>query len=172
MRVGLSVVALFLAGGLGRVEAQESAPITCATSPGAAVHVRTFERWMDDIWAQGHVELVAELVQPLYVRHELDSTRTITAAAYASEIVGVRRALPDVRFLIHDCAAINDRLWVRWTMVGTSASTGGEIRRKGMQVYRFQDGRLAETWNLMPPTDGVWPEQNTPPTRRGGPPSG
>jgi hypothetical protein len=171
MRRGRSVAALFLLGAWARGEAQEPTRIACAASPDAAAAVRTFERWMDDVWTQGRVELLAELVQPLYVRHELDSSRTITAAAYASEIATVRRALPDVRFFIHDCAAINDRLWVRWSMVGTSAATGGEIRRKGMQVYRLQDGRLAETWNLMPPIDGVWRERITAPARRGAPPS-
>ena len=157
MWIRLAHLALALSLTAARVQAQASARIECAATPEAAVHVRVFERWMDDVWTQGRVELVSELVQPIYVRHELDSTRTATSAAYASEITTVRRTLTGVRFLIHDCAAIGDRLWVRWTMVGTSAASGTEVRRKGMQTYRFQDNRLAETWVLMPPTQSVWP---------------
>ena len=157
MQSGPVLLALTLSLTATRVQAQSPARIDCAATPDAAAHVRVFERWMDDVWARGRVELVSELVQPIYVRHELDSTRTVTAASYASEIISVRRALPGVRFLVHDCAAIGDRLWVRWTMVGTSAASGAEIRRKGMQTYRFEDNRLAETWALMPPTDAVWP---------------
>jgi hypothetical protein len=157
MRIGPVLLALALSLASARVQAQASAHVECAAAPDAVAHVRVFERWMDDVWAQGRVELVSELVHSVYVRHELDGTRTVTSADYASEITAVRRTLPGVRFLIHDCAAIGDRLWVRWTMVGTSAASGTEVRRRGMQTYRFQDNRLAETWVLMPPTQAVWP---------------
>ena len=161
MQRSLAILILAVATAFTDASAQSANPVTCSASSESSGHLRTFERWMDDVWGRGRLELVAELVRPVYVRHELDSTRTVTAAAYAAEISAVRSALPGVRFHIHDCAAVGDRLWVRWTMIGVSAATGADVRRMGMQAYRFEAGQLAETWVLMPPVDAIWPENRT-----------
>ncbi|HEX6250901.1 MAG TPA: alpha/beta hydrolase-fold protein [Gemmatimonadaceae bacterium] len=156
-----SLAILILAVAAAPAAAQSAVPVACSASSQSSSHLRILERWIDDVWGRGRTDLVEELVRPVYVRHELDSTRTVTAAAYAAEISAVRRALPGVRFDIHDCAAIGDRLWVRWTMTGVSAATGATVRRMGMQAYRIEAGKLAETWMLMPPTDATWPENAT-----------
>lgn len=161
MQRSLILLVLCLCVATAAAPAQSANTIVCSGSAEGPEQLRTFERWVDDVWGRGRIELVAELVRPVYIRHELDSTRTVTAAAYAAEISAVRRALPGVQFEIHDCGLIGDRLWVRWTMTGTSAATGGAVRRMGMQAYRFDSGQLAETWMLMPPTDAVWPENRT-----------
>lgn len=154
----LVILILAVATAFTGAAAQSPDSFACSATSESSEHLGVFRRWIDEVWWRGDIDLVAELVRPVYVRHELDSTRTITATAYAAEVSAVRRALPGVRFNVHDCAAIGDRLWVRWTMVGVSAATGAGVRRMGMQVYRFEGGQLAETWILMPPTDAIWPE--------------
>lgn len=171
MQRSLAILILAVPTAPAEASAQSAIPVACSASSESSGHLRILERWIDDVWGRGRIDLVAELVRPVYVRHELDSTRTVTATAYAAEISAVRRALPGVRFDIHDCAAIGDRLWVRWTMLGVSAATGAEVRRMGMQAYRFEDGQLAETWILMPPTDAVWPESAPLHARTGRPPA-
>ena len=153
-----TVLALFgLIGSATTAPAQSPAKTECRATPAAAEHARVVERWIDDVWHDGRVALVPEIVGPTYLRHELNGTRSVTPAEYAAEIISVRRALPDVRFLVHDCYAVGDRVWLRWTMVGTSAQTGEAVQRVGMQVYRLDGGRLVETWVLMPSTDMAWP---------------
>jgi hypothetical protein len=129
----------------------------CRAAPGAEANVNLFVRWTDEVWREGKLDLVPQLAGPTYLRHENNGTRTVTATQYADDIASTRRAIPDVRFVVHDCFAEGDRIWTRWTMVGTSARNGEAVRRMGSQVYRVADGKLVETW-VQSSADGPWPE--------------
>ena len=135
-----------------------SANSRCIAARGAENIPPLFARWIEDVWHQGRVELVPQIIGAQYVRHEGNKSRTVTPAEYADEITATRRLIPDVRFLIHDCAAVGDRLWTRWTMLGTSKESGLAVRRMAAQIYRIANGRLVETWAVMLPSDGTWPE--------------
>lgn len=144
------------------VEAQSTPDGTsCRAKPGAEAIPGLFARWIDEVWHQGRLDLVPQVIGPQYIRHEGSGTRTVTPAQYAEEIAATRRRLPDVRFIIHDCDAVGNRLWTRWTMSGTSAQSGQVVKRMGAQVYRIADSRLVETWMLMLPTDASWPDRAT-----------
>lgn len=155
--IGLVFFALTLPAA-GGVEAQSIAGTPCQIASGAEPNADALDRWVGEVWNQGRVELVATLLAPSYLRHETKGSRTVSPSEYRAEIESARRAMPDVRFVVHDCAAIADRVWMRWTMVGTSKESGTSIRRMGAQVYRLSDGRIAETWMLTYPTDAAWPE--------------
>ena len=143
------------------VEAQSTAgSASCRAKAEAEAIPRLFARWIEDVWNQGRLDLVPELIGTEYIRHEGNETRTVTAAQYVEEIAATRRRLPDVRFIIHDCDAVGDRLWTRWTMVGTSAESGRVVHRMGTQVYRIAERRLVETWMVMLPIDASWPDHN------------
>lgn len=143
------------------VDAQSSpASASCRAEAGAKAIPSLFARWIENVWHQGRLDLVPELIGTEYIRHEGNETRTVTPAQYAEEIAATRRRLPDVRFIIHDCDAVGDRLWTRWTMVGTSAESGRVVHRMGAQVYRIAERRLVETWMVMLPTDASWPDHN------------
>ncbi len=130
----------------------------CEATPTAKANAVTFQKWNDDVWHAGNLDLVKDLVGPTYVRHEAKGTRSVTAAQYIEEIVATRNWLPDIRFIVHECTATGDRVWTRWTMVGTDPKTGIQVRRMGTQVYRLASARLVETWILMLTTDSAWPE--------------
>lgn len=138
----------------GAAPAQTRCPATVVTKANAI----TFEKWIDDVWHAGKLDLVKDLVGPTYVRHEAKGTRTVTPAQYKDEIVAALKWLPDMRFIIHECTATGDRVWTRWTMVGTDPKTRIKVRRMGMQIYRLADAKLVETWILVLPTDSAWPE--------------
>ena len=130
----------------------------CEATPTAKANAETFQKWIDDVWHDGNLALVKDLVGPTYVRHEAKGTRTVTPAEYVDEIIAARKWLPDIRFIIHECTATGARVWTRWTMVGTDPKTGIEVRRMGTQIYRLAGTRLVETWMLVLPTDSAWPE--------------
>jgi hypothetical protein len=135
----------------------QTAPLKyCRSTPSTEKHARLFQRWIDEVWHQGRVDLVPELVGVQYVRHEGTSTRVVTRAEYAAEIEVTRARLPDARFIIHDCDVVGDRIWTRWTMTAKSAQSGELVRRMAIQVYRIADINLVETWMLVLPTDGAW----------------
>src|SRR5687768_9179584 len=102
---------------------------SCPAATGAEAMPRLFSRWIGEVWHKGRLDLVPELMGAEYIRHEASETRRATPAQYAEEIAATRRRMPDVRFIIHDCAAVGDRLWTRWTMAGTSAQSGQVVQR-------------------------------------------
>lgn len=62
-------------------------------------------------------------------------------------------AFPDLRLLVNDMLAEEDRVAVRWTAEGTHngelagiAPTGRRIKLTGMTILRIEGGRIAESW--------------------------
>lgn len=62
-------------------------------------------------------------------------------------------AFPDVHVAVEDIFAVDDRLAVRVRITGThrgefmgSKPTGKRIDYKSHEIYRFEDGKLAEEW--------------------------
>ncbi len=65
---------------------------------------------------------------------------------------------PDARIVVYDHEITGGRAWFRFALRWTDA-TDGEIRtRVGMQVYRIEAGKLAETWLMLLPPGTEWPE--------------
>jgi steroid delta-isomerase-like uncharacterized protein len=64
-----------------------------------------------------------------------------------------RAALRDMRFTIHDVVIDADRACARWSVTGTHegdylgvARTGRQIEVAGINIFRIEAGRIAETW--------------------------
>jgi len=67
----------------------------------------------------------------------------------------IYQAMPDARFTLHDVFATTDRVVTRWTWTGTLtgpgflgiAPTGQRVEFDAIDVWRVQDGMLAEHWD-------------------------
>lgn len=114
-----------------------------------------FDRW-EQVWHEGRFDLVPGCVAPFYIRHDEAGDRTITREAYAAELAKLRRDRPDVRILVYDHAFHEDRAWYRFTMTWTDTSSGEVRTRAGLQAYRTEDGKLAETWVTLQPLGSAW----------------
>ena len=116
-----------------------------------ARNLETMRLWGAEVWGEGRLELVPDLVGPEYVRHNAEGTRVVTPESYAKEIAAARGR--NVRFEMDAASIDGDLLWTRWTSSGNGPD--GESRTaKGLQLYRFEEGKLVETWNLVAP--GGW----------------
>lgn len=67
----------------------------------------------------------------------------------------LRTAMPDLHIEIEDAFAHDNRVAMRLNFHGThqgdllgAAPTGKQISFTGMNMYRLEDGRIAETWQL------------------------
>lgn len=116
-----------------------------------ARNLETMRLWGLEVWGKGRLDLVSGLVGPKYVRHDAAGTRVVTPESYAKEIAAARGR--GARFNIAAASIDGDLLWTRWTSSGRGPDGKDQIA-KGLQVYRFEDGKLAETWILVSP--GVW----------------
>lgn len=114
-----------------------------------------FDRW-ERVWHDGEFDLVPSCVAPRYIRHDEVGNRTVTRAAYAAELAELKKNRPDVRIIVYDHALSGDRAWYRFTMKWTEQESGEVRTRAGMQSYRIEDGKLAETWVLFQPLGSAW----------------
>jgi len=113
-----------------------------------ALYRRTFE----EVFNQGNLALVDDLVAPDYLNHEVlpgmnnrgpDSTRQV--------VTMLRTAFPDLHFTIEDLVAEGDTVAGRVTMSGTHlgpfqgiAPTGRSFQQAHMHFVRFRDGKAIE----------------------------
>ena len=109
--------------------------------------------WTDEVWHAGRLERVADCLGETYTRHDAGGTRVVTRAEYTEEIRVVRERIPDIHFWTDDIAVSADRIWTRWRLTGTNAQTSQPVNISALQIYRVEDGRLAETW-AAPASDG------------------
>lgn len=119
------------------------------------------DRWDIQVWREGRYELIPDCLNEQYIRHEQTGVRSgdrvVTREAYTDEIRRIR-ALPDVNFEVHERSIVGDRVWTRFTMTWTDGQTGEAQSRTGLQEYRIENGKLAETWVLLSPSESRWPE--------------
>jgi hypothetical protein len=115
-----------------------------------------FDRW-ERVWNEGRYDLVPQCIQPNYIRHDEAGDRTITREAFAAEIAKTRQEWPDIRVMVDDHTFDGDRAWFRFAFKWTDPKTGEARSRAGMQYYRVEAGKLAETWLMLQPlwTDAV-----------------
>jgi SnoaL-like domain len=114
-----------------------------------------FDKW-ERVWHQGRYDLVAQCVQTNYIRHDEQGDRTMTREAYAAEITKLRQERPDIRVVVYDHSFEGNRAWFRFAFKWTDMKSGEARSRAGMQSYRIEGGKLAETWLMLQPLGSAW----------------
>ncbi|AWN49927.1 hypothetical protein DK419_07805 [Methylobacterium terrae] len=114
-----------------------------------------FDRW-ERVWHEGALELVEACVAPHYIRHDEMGDRTVAREDYAAELSRLRQARPDIKIIVYDHSFDGDHAWYRFTMRWTDLKCGEVRTRAGLQSYRTEAGRLAETWVIMQPVGSAW----------------
>jgi hypothetical protein len=74
------------------------------------------------------------------------------------EIAQTRQERPNLRFVVYDHTFEDDRAWFRFTLKFTDPKTGETRTRAGMQAYRIEVGKLAETWLTFQQPGSAWPD--------------
>jgi hypothetical protein len=85
--------------------------------------------------------------------------RTVTPESYAGELAKVREGRPGIQVRVYDHAFKGNRAWYRFEFRWTDPKTGEPRTQAGMQAYRVQDGKLAETWITLLPVGSSWPDR-------------
>jgi hypothetical protein len=114
-----------------------------------------FDRW-ERVWHQGQNDLVPSCVTENYIRHDEKGDRTVTRDAYAAEIAAMRNERPGIRVVVYDHSFVGDRAWFRFAFKWPDPKTGEPRSRAGMQSYRVEGGKLAETWLIPQPVGSAW----------------
>lgn len=106
----------------------------------------------------GEMVRVAEFIAPKFKRHDLAGMFPAqkSGSTEAINFLGtLQAAFPDLRFDIQDVFACNDRIAMHCLISGThkadllgASPTGQRVAFSGINIYRFEEGKIAEVWQL------------------------
>jgi len=65
---------------------------------------------------------------------------------------------PGIRVAVYDHMFVGNRAWFRFTFSWRDPNTGEPLTQAGMQSYRIESGKLAETWIVLQPVGSAWPD--------------
>jgi predicted ester cyclase len=119
-------------------------------------HIGLVRRALDEVASQGKLEALDEIASPEFVRHDLGGAPDIAGLEKIKRFIGAQRAVfGDLTFTADDILASGDRVAVSYTARGTHerefqgiAPTGKPVSWKGINIYRIENGKLVETWQL------------------------
>jgi steroid delta-isomerase-like uncharacterized protein len=112
-------------------------------------------RWIES-WHTGKTGDVGEFISTGFVRHDpnMPEVRGIDGESALMEMY--LAAFPDLRFTIEHLVAENDLVLARLTARGThqgellgTPPSGRQVTVAAMELYRLEDGKIAEQWVTM-----------------------
>lgn len=114
----------------------------------------TLRRLIDEVWTQGNLSVLAELVGSDYLRHDPALPEPLRGREALAHLIGTyRTAFPDLALLIVEFLADGDKLVYRWSGRATHqasfagmAATGKVVELEGTSIVRLVDGRISEEW--------------------------
>jgi predicted ester cyclase len=125
-------------------------------SPGAETSKALLRRITDDIWTNGRLDLVDELVAEDFVDHvELSGLEGNGRERYRASVVAIRSAFPDYReeilFLVGEGDVAVSYVRGSGTHKGSLYGiepTGRRAEWQAMGALRFRDGQAVERWGV------------------------
>jgi steroid delta-isomerase-like uncharacterized protein len=115
----------------------------------------TAQRFFDEVWSEGRLELVDELFAPEYVGHPSGPEETVRGPEGVKGYVGrLRAGVPDLTVTIEDQVIDDAKVATRWTARGTHDGallgiqpTGRSATVTGITIQRIGDaGQIVEGW--------------------------
>jgi predicted ester cyclase len=111
-------------------------------------------RFMEEAFGQGKPELVDDLLDPDFVRYDpyIEAGEVRGVQTVKENIVWFHNVFPDLTCTIEDQVAQGEKVVSRWTVRGTHqgeeffgvAATGERIEMRGIQIDRFEGGKIVE----------------------------
>jgi len=122
----------------------------------SAGNVALLRRWFEEVWNQGRLETIHELMAPECVGTGEAGAGVVLRGpqefqAFAEKL---RAAFPDIQVTIEDGFEAGDKAVVRWSGTMTHRgdqlgvpATGKQIRITGMSMVRIVNGKIVEGWD-------------------------
>ena len=116
-----------------------------------------FRQFIDEVFNQGNMSAVDELVAPDFVEHEELPPGIPTDREGVKQLtLMLRSAFPDFKATIDDMLAEGDKVVVRMTWRGTHRgefmgipATGKSVSIGVIDIVRFSEDKFVEHWGLM-----------------------
>ena len=111
-------------------------------------------RFVEELWHAKNYSIVDDLCAPDFIAHDLPAGAPANREGFKKMAAVMHNAFPDIRFVIEDAIAENDKVVLRWDSTGTHKgefmgipATNKKVNRSGVTIYRMVGGRIVEWWN-------------------------
>lgn len=113
-------------------------------------------RFSAEVWGENNAALADELLAPDLVEHTPFPSQTPGLAGHKQVLAMFRAAFPDLRVTVDDVIAEGDLTMLRWHGEATHTGqlmnippTGKRVTITGLDVLRFENGKIKERWAEM-----------------------
>ncbi len=116
---------------------------------GEHVNLDQYERFAAEVWNNGNLDLIDEMIASDFVRHLPNSWHTPKiegAVAFKEYMTNIRTIYPDFHIQVHKKIAEGDMVASAWTVSATNKDLNKKITVRGMSMTRYADGKAAEEW--------------------------
>lgn len=110
-------------------------------------------RFIEEAWDEGNLGAIDEMTVEDFVYHDPPPGIPSTREGFRRIVAMSRAAFPDLRIVVEDVIAEEDRVAIRYTMRATHQGelmgippTGEQVAVPGIVVLRVRDGKLTERW--------------------------
>ena len=101
----------------------------------------------------GQLELLRDVIAADVVDHDPAPDQGAGPDGYIRMFGALRTSFPDFAVSVDQVVIDDDKIAIAYTITGTQkgeflgvAPTGRKIRARGVQIARFQDGKMVERW--------------------------
>ena len=123
------------------------------TSEIAATNKQLLRRFYKEVYVDWNMALADQVLSPQFISHDWPTSGSTGPRAFRDYYSAIRSAVPDAHYEVDDLIAEDDKVVVRWRLLGTHqgnfqgiAPTGRAIVLEGIAIYRVEDGMLVERW--------------------------
>ena len=124
-------------------------------SPNLEANKELILRVHRDLWSEGNLEVLDDLIGPDFVGHAPIGADWIGSEGLRERIVAHRATFPDWSEEVKALVAEGDLVAVRFTSTGTdeggfrgNVATGRRVEIQEYAIYRVAKGRVVEQWVL------------------------
>jgi steroid delta-isomerase-like uncharacterized protein len=116
---------------------------------------RTIRRYYEEVFNQGRLEVLDEIVVPNHVEHNPLPGQTQGVEGLKQRVAMLRAAF-NPQFTLEDVLAEGDKVVVRWSNRGTHLAdffgvpaTGRTVVVSGIDIHQLRDGKMSEHWDVV-----------------------
>jgi len=117
---------------------------------------RLIERYFEEVWNHGALDVLDEIIALDYINHSPGIPNPLPGPMGLKPIVeSIRKAFPDLRYVIENMVISDDQVAVHTTMHGTHAGdffglapTNKKINVHQMQIERISNNQIIEHWRV------------------------
>jgi predicted SnoaL-like aldol condensation-catalyzing enzyme len=117
-------------------------------TPTESANIEKVRRFYAEVWTKGNLAVADDTFAAEYVRHDLRPGQAIPGPEGQKKIAaGFHESFANVQMVPDFILADGDFVVARWRITATEKKTGKPLDFRGVNIFRFKDGKVVEIWN-------------------------